>query len=261
MPLSREITPDLSSSGFKVTCVPPIKVDLHSHATFRCCVNPPQNLTSEFVKWSVEVKTGEKIVYLRDMGVDYQDQHLDYKGRTEIVEEDLERGNISLIIHNVTEADTAVYHLTVKIEDQTQNQTQTQQSNVTLTVITKGHDMGQGDKDHKGPDVLEPWEKALIGIGIVIVIGIGAVCWFVKRRRSIPPQVPNHELEPLNRDQQATNQEEEPLDQDQQATNQEEEPLDQDQQATNQEEEPLNRDQQATNQEEEPLDQDQQVTN
>uniref|UniRef100_A0AAV2KP53 Ig-like domain-containing protein n=1 Tax=Knipowitschia caucasica TaxID=637954 RepID=A0AAV2KP53_KNICA len=58
-------------------------VDLHSNATLSCRVNQTKNLTSEFVKWFVKVKTKDKIVYARNM------------------------------------------------------------------VITKGHDMGQGDKDHK----------------------------------------------------------------------------------------------------------------
>ncbi|XP_053497325.1 uncharacterized protein LOC128618009 isoform X2 [Ictalurus furcatus] len=156
------------------------------------------------IKWSIESET----VFERVSEETYQGKG--YEGRVDVPEEELRKGNCSLVLRNLTPTDAAVYW-SYKIVSHTKRsvETETVESRVYLSVEGKQKEERKAEKEVPRAGF---WTGVGVGaagtIAVIGVIGvIGAVVYWCIRRRNQnrrnpdPPQtysLPNTQINPAN---------------------------------------------------------------
>ncbi|XP_047433805.1 butyrophilin subfamily 2 member A1-like isoform X2 [Mugil cephalus] len=89
-----------------------IKVPEGSNLTLQCQTDPEINLTNFTLDWKrVDIPhVSDRFVYSRQRGTDHPVEQMQrYKNRAELIEEDLTRGRMTLLIPTVQQSDSGLY--------------------------------------------------------------------------------------------------------------------------------------------------------
>uniref|UniRef100_H2ZVB7 Ig-like domain-containing protein n=1 Tax=Latimeria chalumnae TaxID=7897 RepID=H2ZVB7_LATCH len=107
-----------SKTSFSVNCYDqPVRVDPGQDAVLNCNVIPSLPLEGLEVEW-IEAASG-KMVHLYLDGEDApESQHYDYRDRTELFNDQIPNGNVSLKLKNVNSNNAGRYRCTVTFESQ-----------------------------------------------------------------------------------------------------------------------------------------------
>nr|XP_014339715.1 PREDICTED: myelin-oligodendrocyte glycoprotein-like [Latimeria chalumnae] len=106
------------TASFSVNCYDqPVRVDPGQDAVLNCNVIPSLPLEGLEVEW-IEAASG-KMVHLYLDGEDApESQHYDYRDRTELFNDQIPNGNVSLKLKNVNSNNAGRYRCTVTFESQ-----------------------------------------------------------------------------------------------------------------------------------------------
>ncbi|XP_070711227.1 butyrophilin subfamily 1 member A1-like [Pempheris klunzingeri] len=167
--VQKEASIQLSLGSEVIGSHQPITVSVGDDAILPCHLEPPFDVTTLTVEW----KQGTKHVHTyrsREDHLDDQDQN--FKHRTSLFHHEMEKGNISLKLTDVTEEDAGKYTCLVP-----KLQSQVKQDYVTLN-DSEPKDDGHQENSDSGAVI-----GAVIGGLIVIVIVIGGLLWRRQRER------------------------------------------------------------------------------
>ncbi|XP_053497321.1 uncharacterized protein LOC128618006 isoform X2 [Ictalurus furcatus] len=165
-----------------------------------------------YIKWSIESET----VFERRGEETHQGEG--YEGRVDVPEEELRKGNCSLVLRNLTPTDAALYW-SAKIVSRTKRSVETKTVEISRVYLSVHENLNEENKAVKEVPRAGFWTGVGVGAaGTIAVIGvIVAVVYWCKRRRNQnrrnpdPPQtysLPNTQINPAN-----TSQDENPNDQ------------------------------------------------
>ncbi|XP_024144220.1 myelin-oligodendrocyte glycoprotein isoform X2 [Oryzias melastigma] len=157
----------------KVLCPPmPVQTEPGQNVVLSCRVEPQINLTGQTVEWT---RGTDVVVHrYRSQGDDKTDQHQRFNNRTVLIHQNLEDGNVSLRLNNVTKEDEGIYRICLP--------NYVRCSNITLIVVP------QRDKktNNRPGSALSPGVIAAIVLGVLGVVGVFGVLavLFCRRTRS-----------------------------------------------------------------------------
>lgn len=126
--------------NFTITCdsVHVVKMEKED-AILSCRLVPPEDLTNETIKWSLNWTLGDRTVHTWRSGQDdLNDQHEQFQDRTQLSEEELRKGNITLTITNISTEDTGQYKCLVTVHHHGRFHTPKDIGIITLQVNIEG---------------------------------------------------------------------------------------------------------------------------
>ncbi|KAF6720755.1 Myelin-oligodendrocyte glycoprotein [Oryzias melastigma] len=145
----------------KVFCPPmPVQTEPGQDVVLSCSVEPQINLTGQTVEWTRG--TDDVVHRYRSQGDDKTDQHQRFNNRTFLNHQNLENGNVSLRLNNVTKEDEGNYSCCLRKKDWVRCST------ITLIVVP------QRDKrtNNRPGSALSPGVIAAI---VLVVLGVGVL--------------------------------------------------------------------------------------
>ncbi|KAF6720733.1 Myelin-oligodendrocyte glycoprotein [Oryzias melastigma] len=106
----------LTVGDLKVFCPPmPVQTEPGQDVVLSCSVEPQINLTGQTVEWTRG--TDDVVHRYRSQGDDKTDQHQRFNNRTFLNHQNLENGNVSLRLNNVTKEDEGNYSCCLRKKD------------------------------------------------------------------------------------------------------------------------------------------------
>ncbi|XP_070711230.1 butyrophilin subfamily 2 member A2-like [Pempheris klunzingeri] len=152
----------------------PITVSVGDDAILPCHLEPPFDVTTLTVEW----KQGTKHVHIYRSREDHlEDQDQNFKHRTSLFHHEMEKGNISLKLTNVTEEDAGKYTCFVP-----KLQSQVKQDYVTLNVTVDRHSKGNQTDGHQENSNADGVIGGVITAVIIGLIGIVVLIWWKRRQ-------------------------------------------------------------------------------
>ncbi|XP_067381611.1 myelin-oligodendrocyte glycoprotein-like isoform X2 [Channa argus] len=183
----------------------PVRAKVGGDVVLPCYVQPPSDVTNVTVEWKCNKTT---VVHMYKNRRDNSDSQYDkFRTRTSLFREEMTRGNISLKLVKVTEADAGSYICSVrKLHDKVKS------SNVTLIVdpVGKGREIQKDEDPTTGPETEGfNWNPVYIGVAVIVIIIVAVVLLMIYRRnctcsgkkkceRADNRQIRNQEGSPLN---------------------------------------------------------------
>ena len=93
----------------------PVKVGPGQDAILPCHLEPPFHVTTQMVEWK---RYGQQVHLYRSKADSLDDQDENFRNRTSLFHDEMDNGNISLKLTNVTEVDAGNYTCHVRFKNE-----------------------------------------------------------------------------------------------------------------------------------------------